>query len=164
MKRSLAVAVAATLALSACGRGEPANEAVQADSAPAPATSPAPAPATPADHPAEARTAVVPAAPGAPDFAPLYPGATITQPATVATAPDGSPGGIVTFTTRASPQDVIAFYRQHAEAAGLAQVAAMNQGEARAYGAAKADGGLLNVVADPVAEGETSVQLSWTSR
>ena len=161
MKLSLAAAVVATLFLTACGQPEPAGEAAEGD-----ATAPVPAAVTPAPATGstQRKTEVVPAAPGAPAFAPLYPGATITQPATVATAPDGSPGGIVTFTTSGSPEEVIAFYKQHAEAAGLIQVAALNRGEARAYGAAKADGGLLNVVADPLAEGETSVQLSWTSR
>ena len=58
-----------------------------------------------------------------------------------------------------------AFYRQRAEAAGLASVMAMNTGEARAYGAAAGDGSgkLLHVVATPVEGGPTSVQLDWTN-
>ena len=60
---------------------------------------------------------------------------------------------------------VIDFYRQRAEAAGLASVMAMNTGDARAYGAAAEDGSgkLLRVVATPVEDGPTSVQLDWTA-
>ena len=63
-----------------------------------------------------------------------------------------------------TPETVIAFYRQRAEAAGLSPVMAMNQGEARAYGAAarKENGATLQVVASPGEEGLTSVQLTWS--
>ncbi|TPW02178.1 MAG: hypothetical protein FD125_2183, partial [bacterium] len=105
-----------------------------------------------------------PAAPGAPAFAVVYPGGTVEGPATVARGPDG-PGGILSFTTEAAPDAVIDFYRQRAESAGLASVMAMNTGDARAYGAAASDGSgkLLRVVATPVEDGPTSVQLDWTA-
>jgi hypothetical protein len=75
------------------------------------------------------------------------------------------PGGLITFTTDAAPETVVAFYRQRAEAAGLSPVMAMNQGEARAYGAAarKDKGASLQVVASPGESGLTSVQLSWSA-
>jgi hypothetical protein len=157
MKRSLAAAaLMAALTLNACGRSEVAEKAADT-TAPAQPTVDAPAPG-----PTE--TAATPAGSGAPAFAPLYPGANLSQPASTAMGPGGAPGAIVTFTTPDSPDAVIAFYKARAEAAGLAQVRALNQGDARAYGAANADRGLaLDVVADQVAEGETSVQLSWTS-
>ena len=78
---------------------------------------------------------------------------------------EAGPGGLVTFTTPASPDDVVAFYRERAEAAGLRSVTGMNQGEARAYGAAgdRVDGPSLQVVAAPTEAGDTSVQLSWSA-
>ncbi|WP_284223599.1 hypothetical protein, partial [Brevundimonas denitrificans] len=114
--------------------------------------------------PTESSAAATPAAPGAPAFAVVYPGGTALGPVTVARGPDG-PGGILSFTTEATPDAVVAFYRQRAEAAGLASVMAMNTGEARAYGAAAGDGSgkLLHVVATPVEGGPTSVQLDWTN-
>lgn len=112
----------------------------------------------------EAVTAAVPAAPGAPAYAALYPGAALDQPATTAAGPDGE-GGLVTFTTAATPDEVVAFYRTRAEEAGLTSVMGMNQGDARAYGAAGGQAGATNlqVVAAPGAGGETSVQLSWSA-
>lgn len=102
-----------------------------------------------------------PAADGAPAFAVVYPGATIEDDPVVATGPEG-PGGLVTYLTDAPPEAVIAFHRERAEAAGLSSVMAMNQGDARAYGAAKARAN-LQVVAAPTPEGRTSVQLSWSA-
>ncbi len=162
MKRSVAaVAVALTVGLVGCDeRSEAAPEtslppAADAPAEIAPAAAAAPGPAAPAD-----------AAPidGAPAFAALYPGAQADGPATVANGPTG-PGGLITFTTDADPDAVVAFYKQRAEAAGLAPVMAMNQGEARAYGAAarKADGATLQVVASPGEGGLTSVQLTWSA-
>ncbi|MFN6982620.1 MAG: hypothetical protein ACK4NU_11920 [Brevundimonas sp.] len=112
----------------------------------------------------EAVTAAVPAAPGAPAYAALYPGAALDQPATTAAGPDGE-GGLVTFTTAATPDEVVAFYRTRAEEAGLTSVMGMNQGDARAYGAAGGQAGATNlqVVAAPGDGGETSVQLSWSA-
>jgi len=162
MKRSVAaVAVALTVGLVGCDeRSEAAPEtslppAADAPAEIAPAAAAAPGPAAPAD-----------AAPidGAPAFAALYPGAQADGPATVANGPTG-PVGLITFTTDADPDAVVAFYKQRAEAAGLAPVMAMNQGEARAYGAAarKADGATLQVVASPGEGGLTSVQLTWSA-
>ena len=156
MKRTLAAAaLMAAMALAGCSQ-VPADEAPAAEAVPA-ADAAAPAVAAPA----EAATA---AAPGAPAFAVVYPGGTAQGPVTVARGPDG-PGGILSFTTEATPDAVVAFYRQRAEAAGLASVMAMNTGEARAYGAAAEDGSgkLLHVVATPVENGPTSVQLDWTN-
>ncbi|MEJ6791102.1 hypothetical protein BrevBR_16290 [Brevundimonas sp. BR2-1] len=162
MKRMFAAAaLMATLAAAGCGPS-PAQDAVAPDeAAPDTAAVAAPEAAAPA---AAITTAAAPAAPGAPVFAVVYPGGTVSGPATVARGPDG-PGGILSFTTDAAPETVIAFYRERAEAAGLASVMAMNQGEARAYGAAAEDGSgkLLRVVATPVEDGPTSVQLDWTA-
>jgi len=169
MKRilaALALSCAAVLP-AACGR----NESPAAAEVPAPAstsevatTDSASAHAAPA-----AADAVVPpaggplAAPGAPAFAALYPGATLEAPAVTASGSSG-PGGIATYTTDADPDAVIAFHRARAEAAGLSSAMAMNQGEARAYGAASPDSGAsLQVVASATDAGPTSVQLSWSA-
>lgn len=175
MKATTAILICAAGLLSACGNGDAADAAVKGahDAEVASAGQAARegalagAQARAADEAAAPVAATVAlatprAASGAPVFAPLYPGAVIADPATVAQGPDG-PGGIVSFTTTASPDQVVAFYRQKAEAAGLASVNSMDRGDAKAYGAASASGGdLLNVVADGVAPGETHVQLSWT--
>ena len=160
MKRTLAAAaLMAALALAGCSQGTADEAPAAAEAAPA-ADAAAPAAAAPA----VAAGAATPAAPGAPAFAVVYPGGSAQGPATVARGPDG-PGGILSFTTDATPDAVIDFYRQRAEAAGLASVMAMNTGDARAYGAAASDGSgkLLRVVATPVEDGPTSVQLDWTA-
>ncbi|WP_332639026.1 hypothetical protein [Brevundimonas sp.] len=162
MKRMFAAAaLMATLAAAGCGPSPAQDAATPDEAAPDTAAVAAPEAAAPA---AAITTAAAPAAPGAPVFAVVYPGGTVSGPATVARGPDG-PGGILSFTTDAAPETVIAFYRERAEAAGLASVMAMNQGEARAYGAAAEDGSgkLLRVVATPVEDGPTSVQLDWTA-
>jgi hypothetical protein len=161
MKRTLAAtALVAAMALAGCSppaeKGAPATAEAAADAD-------APAPAAPATAEPTA-AAAAPAAPGAPAFAVVFPGGTAQGPVTVARGPDG-PGGILSFTTDATPDAVVAFYRERAEAAGLASVMAMNTGEARAYGAAAGDGSgkLLHVVATPVEGGQTTVQLDWTN-
>jgi len=121
----------------------------------------APRSPTPATH--DQADAVAPIAQGAPAFAVLYPGGEIQAPPTLASGPAG-PGGLVAFQTDADPETIVEFYRQRAEAAGLSSVMAMNMGEARSYGAAKADAGAnLQVVASPAEDGKTSVQLSWSA-
>ena len=170
MKRSVAaVAVAFTVGLTGCdGRSEAAPETSQspsADASPVDTALPQPSQApTQGQASAAATGAAEPAADGAPAFAALYPGAQVDSPATVASGPAG-PGGLITFTTEAAPDAVVAFYRQRAETAGLAPVMAMNQGEARAYGAAarKENGATLQVVASPGEGGLTSVQLTWSA-
>ena len=167
MKRSVAaVAVAFTVGLTGCdGRSEAAPETASPAAMPESASvETAPLAAAPAAAEATPTGPVAAPTDGAPAFAALYPGAQVDAPATVASGPTG-PGGLITFTTDALPEAVIAFYRQRAEAAGLAPVMAMNQGEARAYGAAarKADGATLQVVAAPGEGGLTSVQLTWSA-
>lgn len=162
MKRTLAAtALMATMVLAGCGQA--ADEAPPATEAAAAVDAAVPAVAPPAGSPA-ASSSAAPAAPGAPAFAVVYPGGETSGPATVARGPDG-PGGILSFTTEATPDAVIDFYRQRAETAGLASVMAMNTGDARAYGAAAEDGSgkLLRVVATPVEDGPTNVQLDWTA-
>ncbi|WAC60365.1 hypothetical protein [Brevundimonas sp. SL130] len=162
IRRTAASAALVCLCLAGCDDRSKAEQAPVEAAAAAPREKTAPAvtdaPATP--EPAVA----VPAAPGAPAYAALYPGAALDQPATTAAGPDGE-GGLVTFTTAATPDDVVAFYRTRAEEAGLTSVMGMNQGDARAYGAAGGQAGSANlqVVAAPGEGGATSVQLSWSA-
>lgn len=167
MKRILAV-LALTCAAAmpaACGQNPETTAAAEVSG---PAAPPEAAPTADAAAPATAEPAAAPAAgplaaPGAPAFAALYPGATMDAPAITASGASG-PGGIATYTTDADPDAVIAFHRARAEASGLSSAMAMNQGEARAYGAASPDSGAsLQVVASAVEDGPTSVQLSWSA-
>lgn len=162
MSRSAAVAafVLACACLTACkpsARSEPAE--------PAPATAPATAPAAADATPAVSATSAAeprPAAPGAPAYAAIYPGGSLDGAPTIP-AGSGGEAGAVTFSTAASPDAVVEFYKDRAEDSGLASVMGMNQGDARAYGAAAPeDGGSLQVVAAPGENGETSVQLTWS--
>jgi hypothetical protein len=165
MKRTLATAgLMAALALAGCGQGSgdeadlPEDRAAGAVEATVPVVT-----EVRADGAAPALPAL-PAAPGAPAFAVVYPGGAVAGPATVARGPDGAPGGIVSFTTEATPETVVAFYRQRAEAAGLSSVMAMDQGGARAYGAVAPDrSDKLHVVATPLDDGRTNVQLDWSA-
>ncbi|HST92698.1 MAG TPA: hypothetical protein VLJ13_10935 [Brevundimonas sp.] len=169
MKRTIAAAaMTAILAVAGCGR-DPAPEAPAAGGAAAQtgavAASTTVVPATDrAIYPEPPPIDPKPAAPGAPSFAVIYPGGTATGPATVANGP-GGPGGIVRYKTANSPDVIIDYYRRIAERDGLTSVMAMNQGDARAYGAAAEDGSgkLLRVVATATADGGADVQLDWTA-
>jgi len=167
MKRSLAAtAIVAAMVMAGCSEPDPAKDAATAGDAAADVSAPGAetVAGTAAMPPAGAATAV-PAAAGAPVFAVIYPGAELKAPATVAQGPAG-PGGIVEFTTDADPETVIAFYRKHAEAAGLKQINSMNRGDAQAYSAgdgANGRGQLMQVIATRIEDGPTDVQLDWTS-
>lgn len=161
IRHRAALAAFSMLGLAACDRA--ADEAPANPNPPqASAASAGSATAAPAPQDASARLSL--AAPDAPAFAVLYPDALVEEPATTAVGPDGE-GGLVTFATEAEPDAVVAFYRQHAEAAGLTSVMGMNQGDARAYGAAGAqpNGASLQVVASPGETDRTSVQLTWNA-
>lgn len=162
MKRLWATAAlaAAITALAACKGGETTSPKADNVAPPGPVQadiSSTTAPATMPPEPIEAQAVVA----GAPEFAALYPGAALQGDPVLAAGPDG-PGGLATYLTDADPETVIAFHRSHAESAGLSSVMAMNQGEARAYGAAKAQAS-LQVVAAPTPDGMTSVQVSWSA-
>lgn len=170
MKRSLAAVVALlTVTVGAC---DPGGKKAGAPVSEAPAAAASPMASTAGETPAaKAPTAAANGAAatdvikvgGAPDFAAIYPGGTIEAPPTVAGGPAG-PGGIVSFTTDAKPDAVIGFYKQRAEAAGLASVMSMNQGDSQAYGAAEVtNGATLQVVATALDDAPTAVQLTWSA-
>lgn len=163
MMRSFVAATAATVlfGLAGCGPGT-TRETAAAD---APADMPETAETEPVAAPSAAAAAEVKDVAGdTPPFAAIYPGGRVDQPATLAEGTAG-PGGLVTFVSEAPPETIIAFYRERAEAAGLSSVMAMNQGDASAYGAAEAHqtGASLQVVAAPLDDGQTSVQLTWNA-
>lgn len=157
MKRRVAVAVmAGAIGLAGCGE-RAADAGAEREIAAEAGTGEASLAPTPA------LKTEVPLVTGAPAFAVMYPGGTIEAPATLATGAAG-PGGLVAFRTDAGPEEVVAFYRAHAEAAGLSSVMAMNMGDARSYGASEPETGAnLQVVASPVEGGQTSVQISWSA-
>jgi hypothetical protein len=166
IRRLAASAVVVSLCLAGCQNPEPGVEPIGDGEAASKATPPTTAEPTAAPEAGEATAPAAmsaPAAPGAPAFAALYPGAQVDGAPTQATGAAGD-GGLVTFRTAATPDEVVAFYRERAEGAGLRSVMGMNQGDARAYGAAggEPEGASLQVVAAPGDDGETSVQLSWS--
>lgn len=165
MKSPLVAIAALALTCAALTACKPSSNAAPPEApppaSPAPGAEPAPAAVPAAAAPAPAVPAR-PAAPGAPIYAAIYPGGALDGAPLVASGPDGD-GGVVTFTTPASPDAVVEFYKDRAEGAGLTSIMGMNQGDARAYGAAgEAAGESLQVVASPGEEGETSVQLTWS--
>lgn len=166
MKRSLAAAaLLGAMALVGCGQGEPPVEEPAAADAGIEPTAPAVVRSDIAPAGEPAGPAPVPAAAGAPAFAVIYPGGAPKGPATVAQGPDG-PGGIMEFTTDASPEAVTAFYRERAEAAGLKSINTMKRGDSAGYSAgdgADGRGQLLRVIATRVEGEPTSVQLDWTA-
>ena len=169
MKRSLAAtAIVGAMVLAGCGDRTPAEKG--AEPAVAAETVAAPAPDTVVSRIAPAppigAADAAPAADGAPAFAVIYPGGVPEGPATTARGPDG-PGGIIAFTTDAAPAEVVAFYRQRAEAAGLKSINTMNRGDSMGYSAgdgADGRGQLLSVVATRIEGEPTGVQLSWTAQ
>ncbi|RZJ29926.1 MAG: hypothetical protein EON85_05980 [Brevundimonas sp.] len=160
MKRMLwAAAFSAAIVMTGCDRSED-KAAAPVDATPAGDVSEADAASGPALPPPGAEAAA-PAAAGAPEYAVIYPGGAPKGAATPGMSPAG-PGGIMSFTTDASPDEVVTFYRQRADAAGLKPINSLNSEGARAYSAGDGGNRLLNVVATPVDGGPTDVQLSWT--
>lgn len=97
-----------------------------------------------------------------PSFAPLYPGATIESSIGGLTSEDKKAnGGAVTYTVKATPAEVVAFYKQKAEAAGLKRLMETNMGTSAMYSAEgdTSDKG-FQVIASS-ADGPTSVTVTW---
>lgn len=153
--RTLAAAAALTLALTACGKKD--DEAPDAGAAAAEA-----APVAKVETTADAATTppapVLPAGPDAPAFAVLYPGA---QPAPPVEGEEPRADQAV-FVAAATPTDIVGFYRQKAEAAGLSPVMAMSQEAMDAFGAlSPSTGESLEVVAEAIDDGQSRVTLRW---
>ena len=148
----------AVMGFSACLVGCTGSDGDTASAEGAPAVNPdaneAPVPDNTASVTAE------PIAADAPAFARLYPGSTLLQAPVLADGADG-PGGMAEFTTDASPQQVIDYYRGLAGNNGLKPVMSMNQGNARAFAALNDRGAEIQVVASNEDDAPTSVQLTW---
>jgi hypothetical protein len=95
-----------------------------------------------------------------PDFAPLYPGANVTSSIGGAN-PNGSKGAQVTFTVNAAPADVIAFYKQKSDAAGLAQTVNADVNGTVMFEAGK--GKKSEVVSATKSGNSTQVSVVWGS-
>lgn len=116
---------------------------------------PSGAPGAPAAPPAPALRIATP------DYAPVYPGATVKASSTT-TANDHRVGS-VTYVTSALPQAVIDFYKPRAAAAGFTTSADANIGVGLMYAATDTvNERTLQVIATAEKTG-TAVVLSWTS-
>ena len=157
------LALVSLVLLAACGKAEkPPSEKAQG---PASATAPAPAPAqTAIPNSGEAVATVGPAAANVklPAHAPLYPGAEVVS-SVIGESGVGA-GGIMTFKTKATPSQVIAYYEADAKTAGrpITMNAAMG-GDVHMLtaGDSGAGKGALQVIASPI-QGGSEVQMTWS--
>ena len=70
---------------------------------------------------------------------------------------------MVTYTTQATPEQVIEFYKARAVEAGLETKVALAQGPIMSYAAGDGSGADLQVIAQALPDGGASVQLSWSA-
>ncbi len=94
-----------------------------------------------------------------PAFAPLYPGADVQTSIGGGTGPAAA--GTGTFTTPATPDEIIGFYRDKAVAAGMQEVADTGNDFGTDIFAAQRPGMALRVTAGTAAGG-TNVQVLWS--
>lgn len=91
-------------------------------------------------------------APALPDGLKLYPGAKITNNANMMAA-DGE-GGIIAFTSSDTPQEILSYYKEQAEAAGYRIESEIRSGDMQMLIAKARDGnGALSVMITPDADG-----------
>jgi hypothetical protein len=93
-----------------------------------------------------------------PDGFTIYPGAEVVSTTTVS-AGDGE-GALVLMSVEATQDEVIAFYRQQAEAAGVVISGEMNTNGMRLIGGESEDGLGLSVSASAGEDGRTAIQLT----
>ncbi|MBV8977642.1 MAG: hypothetical protein JO261_16085 [Alphaproteobacteria bacterium] len=93
---------------------------------------------------------------------PLYPGANVTASFS-GQGKDGA-GGMVAFHAKAAPAEIIAFYKQKAEASGMAQTAMMDMGGSSTYVAAnEKENRTVSVTVTKAGDG-TDAQITWGSK
>jgi len=98
-----------------------------------------------------------------PDFAPLYPGSKIEN-AIANLGNDKADGGTLVYKAAATPEAVVAFYKEKAAASGFKTEMDANMGAARMFAASdETSGKALQVIAS-VADGGTSVQVIWATK
>lgn len=95
-----------------------------------------------------------------PDYAPIYPGATIE---TSVNANGANDGGMVMFKTNGSADSVIAFYKQSTAAAGLASGLDMTTGDSRSFSAKDEKTNRVLAVVVTKSDGTTTVQMTWSN-
>lgn len=130
----LSAIVAGALSLAACGQSGPAETARNAEY--------------------EKAIALMP------DFAPLFPDSQVQSSIGTGTGPN--PVGTVSFYTKATADEVIAFYRGKAEAAGMEETTddVADVGTS-VFTALRGDMMGMKVIASP-GEGATNVQVVWS--
>jgi hypothetical protein len=95
-----------------------------------------------------------------PAFAPLYPGAKVMS-SVVASNNNGTRGAQVMFSVNASPTDVVAFYKQKVDAAGLPQTMNVQQGDSSMLVASKDKKSVAITVTK--SDSGSQVQVIWSS-
>jgi hypothetical protein len=95
-----------------------------------------------------------------PDFAPAYPGAQVKV--SVASPTEG--GGTFAFETSDTPENVIAFYKDKAASAGLAEKLNMNTNGVVTYMAGAADDKKTLQVITTSTGASTNVQVTWAAK
>ena len=94
-----------------------------------------------------------------PDFLPLYPNAKVISSVNAPQA--GTQGGSVAFETKASPAEVVAFYKQKVTARGLAETLTATEGDSMTYMASK-DQTSVQILASKGTDA-TEIVLTWTA-
>lgn len=157
-----AVALAATIVLTACGSGqsgEVTNEDGETAEYTIDAESGETSMAITTEDGATAMQSGAGVKPNLPDGWSVYPGATIVNAINVDRA-DGS-GSMVMMTVEASADAVIAHYRKQAEATGFPIEMEMTTATSRLIGGEREDGATFSVSVTPSEDGEpTMVQLT----
>lgn len=166
--RAILLAAALPLALAACGKPADKTTTVQAAGTQV-TTSAAGSQVTVTDSAGQTTTikagapAAAPSAgPAAPGFAPAYPGAAILS--RIDTPGGGGSVTILKFTTKDTPDKVLAFYRDAAAKAGVPVSADMDMGGSKMF-AAEEEGGArgMQLTAAADKDGLTIVQLTYHS-
>jgi hypothetical protein len=99
---------------------------------------------------------------GAPDFAPIYPGAKVESIVTgIGQAGGATSGGMASLSVSATPQQVIDFYRTSAANAGLKAGMDMGSGGGASFSASdEATKRMVQVIVSPAGD-KSNVQLIW---
>lgn len=92
----------------------------------------------------------------------LYPGATVLSSTRVDSGEGG--GTMVSMQVDAAPDEVVAFYREQAESAGVEIRMEMNAGDTRIVGGEGEGGLVFSINASPVDGGGTTAQLTVGSK
>ncbi|MEN7536870.1 hypothetical protein [Aurantiacibacter flavus] len=98
------------------------------------------------------------AAANLPDGFTLYPGSAVVSSTNVSSG--GSNGALVQLESPATPDEIVAFYRKEAEAAGIEIKMEMKANEAQIVSGESADGLVFSINASPIDDGGTSATLT----